>query len=298
MNEIFHYDCPNCGAQVDVPQEIGSTNCAFCDSPVVVNNFVSTQSIDILIPFLLSKKQASRRLAKFLASRFLTPKALKKKAPDMLKGVLTPFWVCQAEARSHYSADIGIHWYETVTYTTTENGQTVTKTRQELRTDWHSLQGTHVQEYTDHLVCSSVGLTEEETNRIEPFDLGKALRFSPELLAGWLSEIPTRTVEEMQHVARQEIQSNEGTAIAAFLPGDVSKNIHHQTEVNISNVQFALLPIWIATYKYKGEVLRLLVNGQTGAVNGQLPTDHAKIAFIVVFVLTAIGLLFWFGGRI
>jgi hypothetical protein len=44
--------------------------------------------------------------------------------------------------------------------------------------------------------------------------------------------------------------------------------------------KYALLPLWVGTYQYKGKPYRLLVNGQTGKVGGSKPTDATK-AFIL-----------------
>jgi len=297
MNAIAHYDCPNCGAQVDVPEELFSTKCAFCDSPVVKNDQQSTTQIDVLLPFRINKKEAGQLLAKFLTGKYFAPKDVRERSkPDLIKGVFVPFWVYQAEAKSDYSARIGIYWYETVTYTTTENGKTVTKTRQERRTEWHSLSGSHVQEYVDHLVCGSRGITEQETNDIEPFDMGQALQFKPDLLAGWLAESPTLSREEAEPTAHQEIVNNEGAHIRSFLPGDTSSDLQYSTDVSIQEVSSALLPIWIATYQYQDKVIRLLVNGQTGRVNGSVPTDWKKVALLVVIVLIIIGIIVAISG--
>jgi hypothetical protein len=297
MSAIAHYDCPNCGAHVDVPETLFSTKCAFCDSPVVKMDQQEVASLDILIPFLLNQKDASQRLNKFISSKYFTPKEVKMRSkPDQIKGVFIPFWVYQAKSKSNYSAKVGIYWYETVTYTTTENGKTVVKTRQERRTEWHSIAGSHVHEYVDHLVCGSKGITEEETNAIEPFDLGKALKFSPDLLAGRLAESPTLDKNEAEPVAHQEILTNEGILIKSFLPGDTTSNISYQTEVDIKSVSSALLPIWIATYKYKDEVIRLLVNGQTGKVNGDVPTDWKKIIILASICIVIILIIAFVGN--
>ena len=42
-----------------------------------------------------------------------------------------------------------------------------------------------------------------------------------------------------------------------------------------------LLPVWIMAYRYKDQVFRFLVNGQTGQATGQKPTSATKIAAAV-----------------
>ena len=294
--ELIHYDCPNCGAEVELPSSLFSTKCAFCDSPVVQSEKHHEHQIEILLPFLIEKKQASTDLQQYLKSKYFIPKELKQKTkPDELDGIFVPFWVYQAKAYSEYDARVGIYWYETVTVTTTDSeGNTKTETKQERRTEWFSHSGTHVKQYDDHLVCASKAITEEESNSIEPFDCGLALHFTPELVAGWLAENPVLDKETAFSTALDEIHQEEYNAIKAFLTGDTSSSLTHETRIEVQKdtIQSALLPIWIAVYHHKGKPIRLLVNGQTGKVNGPVPKDWLKITLLI---LLTIGFLIGFG---
>ena len=84
-----------------------------------------------------------------------------------------------------------------------------------------------------------------------------------------------------------EIHSEEQGAIRYFLTGDSNRlgNVETSVQCNRSDIRAALLPIWIATYSYKGQSMRLLVNGQTGSVGGDIPRDWKKIGFLVVGLL-------------
>ena len=295
--ELVHYNCPNCGAEVELPTSLFSTECAFCDSPVVLSEKNHDHQIDILLPFLITKKQASFDLQQYLKSKYFIPNELKQKTrPDELDGVFVPFWVYQAKAYSDYEASIGVYWYETVTVTTTDSeGNTKTETKQEQRTEWFEHSGTHVKQYDNHLVCASKVITEEESNSIEPFDCGLALQFAPELVAGWLAENPVLNKEEAFSTALNEIKQEEYGSIQGFLTGDTISDLSHTTRIDVqkNQIQAALLPIWIAVYHHKGKAVRLLINGQTGKVNGPVPRDWVKITILIIFVvglLSGIGL--------
>ena len=47
----------------------------------------------------------------------------------------------------------------------------------------------------------------------------------------------------------------------------------------------ALLPVWISAYTWKGKTFRLLVNGQSGEVIGDVPRSWVKVGGIVAVVL-------------
>jgi hypothetical protein len=299
ISEIIHYDCPNCGAEVELPSSLFSTKCAFCDAPVVQSEKNHDHQIDILLPFLVDKKEASQALQRYLSSKYFLPKELKTKTkPDEIDGIFIPFWVYQAKARSQYSVRVGIYWYETETITTTDSeGNTKTETRQKQHTEWFPHSGSHVKQYDDHLVCASKAITEKESNSIEPFDCGLALQFKRDLVAGWLAENPILDKELALSTAHEEIQEQEYEEIRYFLTGDTNSNLTYKTQIEVEkeNIQSALLPIWIAVYHHKGESIRLLVNGQTGKVNGPVPTDWVKITLLILFISgVSLGIIFLF----
>ena len=51
-----------------------------------------------------------------------------------------------------------------------------------------------------------------------------------------------------------------------------------------------LLPIWVAAYRYRGKGFRFVVNGRTGAVQGERPWSPWKIG-LAIAVAVVIALL-------
>ncbi len=250
-----------------------------------------SETVDLVAPFELDGPQAAQRLAHYLSSHRLAPEGLRKaSSPEELRGVLVPFWVYDAHAHSTWTAQVGIYWYETRTKVVYVNGKMQTRTETVKHTDWHPCAGTHVHAYDDHLVSGSTGLEEAEANELEPFDLGRALSFDPSLLAGQVAERPSISHEEAHSTATQELAQAENGEIRDFLPGDTCRNVQNQTRVEVQSVRLVLLPVWVATWTWKGRVLRLLVNGQTGEVVGKVPRSWAKIGALVLAVLLALGL--------
>ena len=287
--EITILSCPSCGAKVETAESELSSICYFCDAAVVKAQEVAQHRLEEILPFKVTQRQASASLQHELQTHWFLPKSLKKKSgPDDIQGMYVPFWVLKATARSQYEANIGIDYQETETYTETDDdGNTVTKTRTVTRTDWHCLNGSHVKQYEDHIICASKVLSNAEVDPIEPFDFGQALQFTHETVAGWRSEIPVTTKDDAFDTAVSEIYEEERVAIRTFLTGDSNRlgDVETKVECNRSDIRAALLPIWIATYSFKGHSMRLLVNGQTGAIGGEIPRDWKKIAILVVGAL-------------
>ncbi len=286
--------CPNCGAAVTFADGVIADLCVFCESALVAGS-AETQHADRVAPFLISKNAAGERLGAHLAGQWLAPGHVREtKAPQKLKGVLVPFWVHDAVARSEWHANIGIYWYRTETYyvTVTRNGKTTRekRTRRVRETEWFPTGGTHAATYANHLVSGSKGLPEAEANALEPFDLGGARPFAPELLAGWVAESPTIPRYEAIEVAKTELRSVESAAVRRFIPGDTARGFEVSSAIDVDPGDLVLLPVWVATYRWEGEVHRMLVNGQTGEVVGDVPKAWFKIALIIVAGLAAAGL--------
>lgn len=291
--------CSGCGATVQLPSEVISTLCAFCESPLVEASS-EAEPIDGVAPFLVDRDAAAEALSHFLARSLFAPEAVRRAAtPRELRPVFVPFYVYDAVAHTEYQAQIGVYWYRTETYTTTDSeGKTVTKTRRVRETEWHPLQGSHVSQWLDHLVSASRGLGEAEANALEPFDLGRALPWSPALVAGIEAERPTVDHSAASQTASREIAELAGARIgSSHLPGDTHRELRWSTRCDLGEVRLVLLPVWVAVLcTPRDETIRLLVNGQTTEVVGRVPTSVPKVlGAVAAVVLLLAGLVLLFG---
>jgi len=205
---------------------------------------------------------------------------------ERLKGVYLPFWSFSMLAQSYWTASNGEHWYRTETYTTTENGKTVTKTRRVQETEWWPLSGRHHRYYSGYLVSGSRGLGQREADRIKPFHLAALKRYEPYFLAGWLSEEYSIQRDEALEACKQEFYSRERENVAAMLPGDTHRDLRVETQFSDVNSDLILLPIYLLSYRYRDKLYRFLLNGQTGKAAGEKPLSWVKIA-----VAAAVGIL-------
>jgi hypothetical protein len=261
----------------------------------MVDEARATGRVDAVVPFRIPLRGALDRLRTYLDGKRWAPSELRQLRVDGhgLRGVLVPFWAYDGVVRSQYRSKVGIHWYRTETYTDSE-GKTQTRTVTE--TEWFTMSGSAARQVSDHLVTASVGLAESEANEIEPFDLGWAQPFDARLLSGYEAELPSVATRDADQVAGVELRDLEAARIThTLLPGDVNQLTSIASTVDISARKLLLLPIWIATYHHgQGEraiVLRLLVNGQTGEVVGDVPVSRWKIAAAVLAGLLLAGLI-------
>ena len=201
-------------------------------------------------------------------------------------------------AESRWSASIGEHWTETETYTTIENGKTVTKTRTVQHTEWWDLAGGHHKYYSGYLISGSRGLAQRDAQSIQPFHLAALKRYEPYFLAGWLNEEYSVARDEALNICQQEFGRWEKDNVENFLPGDTYRNLQVQTDFSQINSDLILLPIYVLSYRYKDKLYRFLVNGQTGKTVGEKPLSWPKIGLVagltVLMVFIVMLLLFFF----
>ena len=70
-----------------------------------------------------------------------------------------------------------------------------------------------------------------------------------------------------------------GRPASKYVPGNC-RNLKVNVRVEGLTGEPVLLPVWIMAYRYKDQVYRFLVNGQTGQCTGTAPTSYRKIAAV------------------
>ncbi len=300
------FECKNCGSQVATSVDQRSYVCPFCDSSYVTEiakRVSGRQRPEFVIGFAITREQAQEKYFKWLKKNsWFRPGDLAAKAvSERQKGVYLPFWHFSMDAQSRWAARIGEYWYRTETYTTRDSkGKTVTRTRQVRETEWFPLQGQHRHYYSGFLVPATVGVSIKEAAAIQPFQLTSLSRYRPFFLAGWMAEEYSIEKKEAILEAKKEFANREREAVRRFLPGDTSSNLQVSSHFEVTGSDLILLPIHVLSYRYRDQVFRFLVNGQTGKVVGEKPISKQRIAILVAFlviVLIAVVLAFVFLSR-
>ncbi len=300
-----YFRCQNCGAEVATDPNHRSYTCPFCDSTYVVEfspDQTGRQPPEFVIGFAVTPEAALEKFQEWIGqNHWFRPGDLKlAQIAEKQKGVYLPFWSFAMLAQSRWWAEIGEYWYRTETYTTTENGKTVTRTRQVRETEWWNLDGNHHCYYHGYLISGSRGLPQNDADRIKPFQLAALKRYAPDYLAGWLSEEYSIDRPQAEQQCREEFTRRENGNIQAFLPGDTFRSLH--TDIHFSDVSsdLILLPVYLLSYRYQDKLYRFLVNGQTGKVAGDKPLSWRRIGIAIavgVGVVTVIAALVAIFGR-
>lgn len=285
------FQCQNCGSEVFTSVDQRSYVCPFCDSTYVTeipSQRSGRQRPEFVIGFAVTVAQAKEKYFQWLGKNsWFRPGDLAQKAVvDKQKGVYLPFWHFSVYADSDWYAQIGEYWYRTETYTTTDSkGRRVTRTRQVRETEWFPLHGEHHRYYFGHMVPATRGITAEEATAIQPYQLTSMERYRPYFLAGWMAEEYSIDKPEALQQAEAAFRARQQEEIRRFLPGDTSSGLKVQTRFEVNGSDLVLLPVYVLSYRYRDQLYRFLVNGQTGRVVGQKPWSGKRIAAFVGFLL-------------
>lgn len=298
--------CRGCGAELAVDPDQRSLTCPFCDGAVVLEfnaRISDRQPPEFVIGFAVTPEAAVAAFQTWLKrNAWYRPSDLAQaKIAERLRGVYLPFWSFAVRADSTWRARIGEYWYRTETYTTVENGKTVTRTRTVQETEWHELAGRHHSYHSQYLVSASRGLPQKHADAVGPFRIEAMHRYAPRFLAGWASEEYALERDPAYQVCQAEFERREAAQIAAFLPGDTHSGLQVQTRFSLASSDLLLLPIYLVGFQYGKKTYRFAINGQTGKVYGEKPVSAGRIAAVVavgiLIIAGVVALAMFFGSR-
>jgi hypothetical protein len=284
------FTCGQCGATLAFAG-VRTETCVYCASP----NFVERPPVAgrtdpaFVVTFVGDAAVARQALDRWLGSRTLfADSALRRAKVEDLRGVYVPAYLYSAVANTDYTAQIGENYTETETYTTKDkDGNEKTETRTVTRTEYRHLSGRHVGYVSDVVVSASAGLADRELHALEPFDFLQLRRFAPSLVSGWIAEEFSRSADTCMRASRGEAVDLVGDQLRRFMPGDSYSDLAWRSSVSWESLDPILVPVWVFTVRYRDDkpALRVVINGQTGAIAGKVPLAWWKIAIAVVLGL-------------
>ncbi|HEY0192700.1 MAG TPA: hypothetical protein VGC42_16385 [Kofleriaceae bacterium] len=287
------FTCCQCGAGLAFAG-VKTETCPYCASPNVVDRPPAAHqpTPGLVVAFAGDAEVARGQIARWLGSRgWFADARLKHAHVEDLRGIYVPAYLYSAVAHTTYDAAIGEHYTETEDYEAKdEAGRPVTRTRTVTRTEHRTLEGRHVGYVTDVLTSASIGLAEHELAAIEPFDYLHLRRYHPALIASWIAEEFSRDAEACRRACRRDAIDDVGVRLRRFLPGDSHSDLTWQTEVAWESLEPVLVPVWVLAVRYRGDrpPLRVVINGQTGAIAGRAPLTWWKVGLAVALVAAII----------
>jgi hypothetical protein len=297
-SEVVHgvqVRCEGCGAIQSVEDQ--STHCAFCDSPVVIEQDDPQVIVpESLLPFAVDAESARGVFDTWLKKRWFAPSDLAKRSRRSgMDGVYIPYWTYDTFATTSYTGQRGEHYYETEYYTDSEGNR---QSRQVQKTRWYPASGTVHNAFDDVLICASESLPRKLVAELEPWDLESLVPYEGGFLSGFRTERYRVGLEDGFERATERMSPVIHSSICSDIGGDVQRVISQSTQYGDKTFKHLLLPLWISSFRYGDRVFRVLVNARTGEVQGERPWSVAKIALFVLAIAVVVGAIYlWVSTR-
>ena len=294
---VYSIKCESCGAISSVDPKIESTFCPYCSTPLIAKNARDEKMIRprSLLPFKLNPENGKAEFKKWIDKLWFAPNALMKAALnfDHFKGVYLPYWTYDSATLSSYIGERGEYYYVQESYTTEENGKTVTKTRQVRHTRWYPAAGQVDHFFDDVITCASTSVPTQYVNQLEPWDLPNLVPFDEKYLSGFTTEKYQIDLKQGFEIAKDVMHKEIISLAKQDIGGDEQRIISLDTKYSKITFKHILLPAYISAYVFKGKLYRFLVNARTGEVQGERPWSAAKIAFAVITGIVIIGVIYY-----
>lgn len=280
------YSCPSCGAELICDQSTAATACPYCGNPAIVpGQFSGALRPDYILPFRLSKDDAVQALrAHYKGKPFLPRSFTSANHIEQIQGVYVPFWLFDggAEGAASYRAS-NTNVYETGDYE-------ITETRH-----YHVVRAGSLA-FEKIPVDASSKMPDDHMDSIEPFDYTQLRPFSTAYLPGYLADKYDVTIDDSRDRADTRCRETLAQALRDTVTGyGACVTEREDIALRRGKVHHALLPVWMLSTKWHGQDFLFAMNGQTGKLVGDLPTDRgrfwgmfAAIAAPLTVALTAI----------
>lgn len=279
---VVDVECQGCGARLVVPLGRRTVSCVYCRSASVLDRPHDPRrpAPRFAVPFVISDATARQMVEGFQARLGPFREPAVAEAPIVAEPVYLPAYLYTALVRARYSAQIGEDYFA--------GGKRTRK-----RTEYRTLHGDYATYVREVVVTASRGLENTELGRIEPYELDALHRYTPALIAGWAAEEPTLEHNQSLDLARAEAKGQVRRWLADFMPGDRHTDLSFEPTFERESLDLVLVPVWIVTLSFSETKppVRLLINGQSGKLDGRAPWSWLRLGIALALALLLVACL-------
>lgn len=252
QEQVFH--CNGCGAEFILPPNQISSNCAYCDSPHVVNLEKTNDLIapNSILPFAFDQKRATRMLIDWVEGNNIKP----EKKVDLPRGIYLPMWTFDIGGFVDYTGEM--FEYDEDDFDNRRNRKTT------------RVNDKYPVIVNDLALPASRKLSQVFMKLIPAFDLSALKEYDPRYLASWVAEVYDVPMAD----ASLDARSYAFTEVKKQLPYKIKGvKIISTSSANmlVESFKLALLPVWMTELPFDGREHIVLINGQNGMVESDLP---------------------------
>jgi predicted RNA-binding Zn-ribbon protein involved in translation (DUF1610 family) len=285
--------CTGCGAMILLEDKLVTDKCPYCathleNKPESAEAMIAPES---LLPFGVEQRKARAAFEQWIAGLWFAPNELKKLADlGQFSGVYVPFWTYDSMTYSDYTGQRGDDYTTTETYVETDSdGNQHTRTRTVVHTNWTWVSGQVQHFFDDVLICASKSMPLDMVNELTPWDMDSLTPFKPDYLSGFKTERYAVGLEDGFNSAKMIMEGAIRQLVCQDIGGDHQQISSIETRHLGVTFKHILLPIWIASYRYRDQLYQIMVNARTNEVQGRRPYSVWKIASLAIAIILAAG---------
>jgi len=267
LNEqVFH--CQGCGSEFLLPPKLISATCIYCGSPHVVSleNSKNLLAPDGILPHAFDQKRTTKFLIEWVEERTIKP----ERQVEVPRGLYLPLWTFNAGGTIDYT---GERVEQDQTFGHTGEAKIV-----RVHDDYPVLMN-------DLPIPASRKLSAPFLRLIPTFDLKSVKAYDPRYLADWPAEIYDVPMADASLDARSQAYAQMKKDLPNILyPTRLIST--SSANMTVESFRLDLLPVWMTEIWFEGRSHLVLINGQNGIVQSDLPSGKQE---------ESVGLVEWLG---
>jgi ribosomal protein S27E len=270
--------CTSCGAVVEFEPAEAAARCPFCAAAIVTQPKAPDPLIapTAVLPFGFPQTQAAEGIRRWIHGLWFAPNDVKQLARvDGVSGVYLPYWTFDLKVRTAYQGERG----------------TASGSGKDRKITWQQVQGEIQAAFDDRLSPASTAVPRRKLHNLEPWPLPELKPYDPGYLSGFRAQRYQIPLPVAWALAKQELQPVLERLCREAIGGDAQRVLAMTSRYSEVTFKHVLLPVWIGAYRYRDKVYQVLVNAQTGEVDGDRPWSLWKILLLVVAILIVVYLL-------
>jgi predicted RNA-binding Zn-ribbon protein involved in translation (DUF1610 family) len=283
------FTCPDCGAQIVTDATTAATFCVFCHNPAIIESQLSGMyRPSKVIPFKFDKESAKKAFKDWCMKKPLVPAAFKAEPQlEKITGVYVPFWLFDSDVSGSVHANAQkIRKWRTGNYEYTE-----TQYFEVYREGDMSFRGVPAD--------GSLKMDDNMMDLLEPYDYSQMEDFSMPYLSGYLADKYDQDDKAVYPRIEKKVRDDTISQLMNTIYGySAIQIINSDVFIRRNHVEYALLPVWMLTYKYKEKNYLFAMNGQTGKVVGNLPYSFGRAAAWFGGIAAAVFSILFLGGLV
>lgn len=259
--------CANCGAPIEIGPYTSAGRCAHCGSYIIFEERVGGEyTPHLILPFKVSRKDAEQALKKEFGKRIFAPAGFLSRASlEKMEGLYVPFFMYDYHADYIWSGRAT----RVRTWTSGDTEYTETKT-------FHIERDMDI-DFSKIPVDASLAMDDATMDLMEPYDYRALEQFQMKYMSGFYGEMYNMGSNELEPRARAKAQSDSEELMMQSISGYTTVVPEHKNlQLQNQGTDYALLPVWVYTYRYGDDFYKFYVNGQTGKIIGKAPVSKAK----------------------